>query len=239
MYNHIIKQDKLYNLDPRIKLALMIIVSLISLTGSVTGNQVIVRLLIMLIPVVLILMIGKYVKGISALVLITCAWYGEAFITVGQSQFATLAIFIPSGIVTRFLPALVMGYYILKTTQVEVLIVGLESLKLPRQITIPISVMFRFIPTIKVESALIRDAMKMRDISLRFALKKPMQYIEYRIVPMLSSVVKIGNELTVAAMTRGLNLTHRRTAIIKLKLSWLDWLFLGIGLLLCIAYYLL
>jgi len=47
MYNHIIKQDKLYNLDPRIKLALMIIVSLISLTGSVTGNQVIVRLLIM------------------------------------------------------------------------------------------------------------------------------------------------------------------------------------------------
>ncbi|PHK49672.1 energy-coupling factor transporter transmembrane component T [Staphylococcus edaphicus] len=238
MYNQILSQNHKRNLDPRIKLGLMLIVSLISLTGGVTGNEVFIRLIIMLIPTILLMMVGKYKVGLIFLVLIIVAWYGEAFVTLGQSQLATLLVFVPSGIMTRFFPSLVMGYYIFKTTQVEVLILGLERMKLSRKLTIPIAVMFRFIPTIRVESASIKDAMKMRGISLRFAFKKPMQYIEYRIVPLLNSVVKIGNELTVASITRGLNLTHKRTSIVKLKIRWLDWLFIIATVVLCITYYL-
>ncbi|WP_039069504.1 energy-coupling factor transporter transmembrane component T, partial [Staphylococcus shinii] len=102
---------------------------------------------------------------------------------------------------------------------------------------IPIAVMFRFVPTIKTESASIKDAMKMRGISLRLAFKKPLQYFEYRVVPLLNSVVKIGNELTVASITRGLNLTYKRTSIVSLKMRWLDWFFISMALILCVTYY--
>ncbi|RIO54868.1 energy-coupling factor transporter transmembrane protein EcfT, partial [Mammaliicoccus sciuri] len=74
-------------------------------------------------------------------------------------------------------------------------------------------------------------------ISLRFAFKKPLQYFEYRVVPLLNSVVKIGNELTIASITRGLNLTHKRTSMILLKMRWIDWLFISMLLILCVTYY--
>lgn len=237
MNNKIINQSHIFNLDPRVKLGIMIIISLISLTGGVTGNEIFLRLLVMLIPSVLILLIGKYLIGWLCLIVTLSAWYGEAFVIFEHSQLATLLIFVPSGVITRFLPSLVMGYYLLKTTQVEVLIAGLERLKIPRKITIPIAVMFRFLPTIKSESASIKDAMKMRGISLRFAFKKPLQYFEYRVVPLLNNVLKIGNELTVASITRGLNLTHKRTSIVLLKMHWLDWLFISMALILCVTYY--
>ena len=236
MNNKIINQSHIFNLDPRVKLGIMIIISLISLTGGVTGNEIFLRLLVMLIPSVLILLIGKYLIGWLCLIVTLSAWYGEAFVIFEHSQLATLLIFVPSGVITRFLPSLVMGYYLFKTTQVEVLIAGLEHLKIPK-ITIPIAVMFRFLPTIKSESASIKDAMKMRGISLRFAFKKPLQYFEYRVVPLLNSVLKIGNELTVASITRGLNLTHKRTSIVLLKMHWLDWLFISMALILCVTYY--
>lgn len=237
MKSNIINQNYIFNLDPRVKLGLMIIISLISLTGGVTGNEIFLRLLVMLIPSVLLLLIGKHLIGWISIIVTISAWYGEAFVILNHNQLATLLIFVPSGIITRFLPSLVMGYYLFKTTQVEVLIAGLERLKIPRKITIPIAVMFRFVPTIKTESASIKDAMKMRGISLRFAFKKPLQYFEYRVVPLLNSVVKIGNELTVASITRGLNLTHKRTSIISLKMRWLDWLFITMALILCVTYY--
>lgn len=220
-------------------MGLMLIISLISLTGGVTGPSIFIRLILMLMPVILLILIGKYKIGFTCMVIIIAAWYGEAFVSIEQSQVATLLVFVPSGIITRFLPALVMGYYIFKTTQVEVLILGLERMKLSRKMTIPIAVMFRFIPTIRMESASIKDAMKMRGISLRFAFKKPMQYIEYRVVPLLNSVIKIGNELTIASITRGLNLTHKRSSIMSLEIRWLDWLFIVGALLLCIIYYIL
>lgn len=237
MYNQVLSQNHIFNFDPRIKIGLMLIISLISLTGGVTGQGIFIRLIIMVIPVLLLIVIGKYKIGIACIVLTVAAWYGEAFVSIEQSQVATLLVFVPSGIITRFLPSLAMGYYIFKTTQVEVLILGLERMKLSRKITIPIAVMFRFIPTIRMESASIKDAMKMRGISLRFASKKPMQYIEYRIVPLLNSVIKIGNELTIASIIRGLNLTHKRSSIVTLKIRWLDWLFIVGTLLLCITYY--
>ncbi len=45
--------------------------------------------------------------------------------------------------------------------------------------------------------------MKMRGI--RFGGKNPFLMLEYRLVPLMVSVVKIGDELSAAALTRGLS----------------------------------
>ena len=70
----------------------------------------------------------------------------------------------------------------------------------PEAFIIPISVVFRFIPTLGEESAAITDAMRMRGI--QFGTKKfwqaPTAIIEYRIIPLMMSVVKIGDELSAA-----------------------------------------
>ncbi len=111
MKSGIINQNYIFNLDPRVKLGLMIIISLISLTGGVTGNEIFLRLLVMLIPSVLLLLIDKHLIGWISIIVTISAWYGEAFVTLDYNQLATLLIFVPAGIITRFLPSLVMGYY--------------------------------------------------------------------------------------------------------------------------------
>ena len=54
---------------------------------------------------------------------------------------------------------------------------------------------------VKEEYAAIRDAMKMRGIT---TLRSPMKMLEYRVVPLMISIAKIGEELSAAALTRGL-----------------------------------
>ena len=76
------------------------------------------------------------------------------------------------------------------------------------------SVIFRFFPTISEEYQAIRDAMKMRGI--RFGGKNPFLMLEYRLVPLMVSVVKIGDELSAAALTRGLGAPVKRTNVCQI-----------------------
>ncbi len=72
---------------------------------------------------------------------------------------------------------------------------------------------FRFFPTIGEENAAISDAMRMRGI--RFGGRHPGKMIEYRLIPLMISVVKIGDE-DAAALTRGLGAPVRWTDICKI-----------------------
>ena len=91
-----------------------------------------------------------------------------------------------------------------------------------RSVVIPVSVVFRFFPAVREEYAAIRDAMKMRGIT---TLRSPMKMLEYRIVPLMMSVAKIGEELSAAALTRGLGAPRKRTNICEIGFGPLDVLF--------------
>ena len=91
---------------------------------------------------------------------------------------------------------------------------------------IPMSVIFRFFPTIGEENAAISDAMRMRGI--RFGGKHPGRMLEYRLIPLMISVVKIGDELSAAALTRGLGAPVRRTDICRIGFHVQDVLMMAV-----------
>ena len=64
--------------------------------------------------------------------------------------------------------------------------------------------------------------MKMRGIS---TFRSPMQMLEYRIVPLMISVAKIGEDLSAAALTRGLGAPIKRTNICKIGFGAVDVVF--------------
>lgn len=78
-------------------------------------------------------------------------------------------------------------------------------------------------PTLKEEYLSIKDAMRMRGI--RFG-SNPVAMLEYRFVPLIISMVKIGNELSAAAMTRGLGSDIKRTNMCKIGFGIADIFFL-------------
>jgi len=233
MLGYISNKPRIFNFDPRVKITLMLLISFVAMTGNSLGLHKYPRLFLMLIPVCLLIGVGYYYKGLILGIMIGMSWYIEAFMSI-RTQ---LLLFIVVIIITKFASALAMGYFIVQTTQVETLIQGLERLKVSRKVTLPLAVMFRFIPTIKEESSAVKDAMTMRQIDVKSAGKHPIKYIEYRYVPLINSVLKIGNELTMSAITRGLNLTNARTSIHHIQMTLLDWMMLLGTLSLVILYY--
>ena len=132
-------------------------------------------------------------------------------------------------IMTRFAPGIMMGAFLIASTSVSDFMAAMKRMHVSEKIVIPLSVIFRFFPTIGEENAAITDAMRMRGI--RFGGKHPSKMVEYRLIPLMISVVKIGDELSAAALTRGLGAPVKRTDICKIGFHWQDI----VMILICIA----
>ncbi len=200
-------------LDPRTKLLLLLIISTIMISGEIKGAAVYARLALAAIPFLLLLSGGRKKAAAVYAAFFAAAWFAEAFLVYSTKGIANIVIVMLSGLVSRFVPCVVMGYYTMSTTRVSEFLAAMEKMHVPRSITIPLSVMFRFFPTIAEESRSIGDAMKMRGIGIRSIAKNPAAVLECRLVPLLVSVVKIGDELSAAALTRGLGGPARRTNV--------------------------
>lgn len=124
---------------------------------------------------------------------------------------------------TRWFPSAMMGYYLLSTTKVSEFVLAMQRMHIPEAFIIPFSVMFRFFPTISEEAGSIGNAMRMRGITGKNFFKNPQAVLEYRIVPLMMSVVTIGNDLSAAALTRGLGNGKKRTSICKIGFHWKDF----------------
>ncbi|MDO4864105.1 MAG: energy-coupling factor transporter transmembrane component T [Ruminococcus sp.] len=203
-------------LDPRTKLAVMITLVIFALGG--TGSDIaavrIGTVMLSVLPIVL-LVTAKQWK--------TAALFGTVYAVIKAAEVllvptltgAALSVLgLCCMIFVRLMPSLIMGAYMLSSTTVSEFIAAMERMHVPQQITIPLSVMFRFFPTVLEEFAAINTAMKMRDI--RIGGKNAGKFIEYRLVPLMVCSVNIGSELSAAALTRGLGVRVKRTNICKI-----------------------
>ena len=109
--------------------------------------------------------------------------------------------------VRRFMLPIVAGKYLIDSTPIGLLMSALEKLKMPANIVITLSVMFRFFPTLGEEYRSIKNAMKMRGIGLNAmnVMRHPLLTLEYVMVPLLSSASRIGDELAAAGHTKGVD----------------------------------
>ena len=200
-------------LDPRTKLFVMIALVVFALGG--TGSDItavrIGTVAVSALPVILLVTAGQYQKaGVFGLlyVLVKAA---ELLLVPGMTGAALSMTGICCMIFVRLMPGLIMGAYMLSSTTVSEFIAAMHRMHIPQQITIPLSVMFRFFPTVLEEFAAINTAMKMREI--RLGGRNAGKLLTYRLVPLMVCSVNIGSELSAAALTRGLGTGVRRTNI--------------------------
>lgn len=169
-------------LDPRSKLALMLSIAFFNMggVGSDIKAVVLISKLLGLIPIVLLLTAKQWKRALAyggAYSVLTLVSY-ELLPLLSGSVKAFLTICCVG--VLRFMPGLVMGAYLLSSTTVSEFIAAFHRMHIPQQITTPLSVMFRFFPTVIEEMEAINSAMKMRDI--RFFGKNAGKLIEYRLI---------------------------------------------------------
>lgn len=124
-------------------------------------------------------------------------------------------------LVRKILPVLSVGLLII-TTEVSEFLAVAAKLRVPRAVTVPLSVVFRYFPTLRQECSDVRDAMRMRGINLSF---------EHVVVPVMMSAVNVSDELSAAALCRGINRPGKHTCLRDARMSFIDWAIVVIALL--------
>ena len=209
-------------LDPRTKLYMLVVFSIVMIDGKTDGISFWLKPVLALIPFFLLLSGRRKKAAIIYLVVFVISWTVNLFLVPYMGVLGTIIISLLAQFGTRWFPSAMMGYYLLSTTKVSEFVLAMQRMHIPEAFTIPFSVMFRFFPTISEEAESIGNAMRMRGITGKNFFKHPGAVLEYRIVPLMMSVVTIGNDLSAAALTRGLGNGKKRTSIYKIGFCWKD-----------------
>lgn len=214
------KIEKGLRLDPRTKLLLIFIISIFVMGG--TGGETMgwLRLILCTIPALLLISSKQFAKAIGYIVIFFTFYMIQIFVLPHLTGILNFLVLFTTGFFCRILPSVAIAAYAVKTTTVSELISGMERIHIPKEVTIPLTVMFRFFPTVLQESEAISDAMKMRGIKI--GGKKSSKILEYKLIPMITCSVKIGEELSASAITRGLGAPVKRTNICQLRFSVID-----------------
>ena len=217
-----------FTLDPRTKLLLLLMITTLMFSTSNEGIMNYVKPVLSVLPFVLLLSERKWKTAVKYLLLYAVCFALERLALTQLSGMISFLLLAVTSIMTRFAPGIMTGAYLVTSTSVSEFIAAMERMHLSEKIVIPMSVIFRFIPTMKEEYQAISDAMKMRGI--RLGGKHPLLMLEYRLVPFMVSVVKIGDELSAAALTRGLGAPVKRTNICRIGFHAWDLIFIFISL---------
>ena len=222
-------------LDPRTKLALVLVLA-VFVMGGLGGEQLKgIKTILSVLPFVLLLIEKQWKRFARGIVMLVIG-HGLLLVMPYLPGVLNYIALMCGGILTRFVVTIVMGGYLIATTSVSEFVSAMERLHMPQAITIPMSVMFRLFPTIGTEWRSIRRAMTMRGIHLGGA--RAGQVLEYQLVPMMTSTVRIGEELSASALTRGLGAPVRRTNICRIGFRVQDVILL-MGCLFVIAVWIL
>ena len=121
-------------------------------------------------------------------------------------------------------PCAFLSSIILSTTKVNEFLTAMNKAHIPKKVLIPLAVMLRYIPTVREDWGYIKDAMRLRDVtpSLFGLLKNPAMTVECLYVPLLMTASNTAEELSCAAVTRGIENPKPRTCLLAIRFRGRD-----------------
>ena len=213
LYQEKASSKQLY-LDPRTKILLCLSVSTTLIAGDGTGYLLYLHYALAVLPLIFLLILRKFKAALYYVTVYAFALFVPDLIMPYLPNAVNLLFTGVFAFSTKLIPGTMMAYFLFATTSVSEFIAAMDRMHITKKLSVPISVMFRFFPTIKEEYRNVQDPMKM---------------LEYRRVPFLMSVVSIGNDLSASALTRALNSPNRRTNVCNIGFTGRDVItFIGI-----------
>jgi energy-coupling factor transport system permease protein len=207
-----------FEVDPRTKLLLIVLISIAMTTGPVGGESLWIRPLFALVPIILIVACREYLQAAVWFVIYAASWYCENFLINLDSGGIGMVAIIFAGVISKMSSSFALSLYFVQTTTVNQFITALEKLHFPKMLTVPLATVFRFLPTIAEENRNIKDSLTIRQLSTR----SPLASAEYRMIPLLISMTRMGDELSAAALTKGLGSSTKRIPVVTSSFGIVD-----------------
>ncbi len=236
MFKNVTKKKSRLKLDFRTKLFTTVVLSYVLLLGNLQQKFIYVVIAASVLPYILFIIDGKYKQGIQNMIFIIIAAVLQQYFLYHVTGILTSLLLFMVMISIRMLPGVAMGSYTFLTTDIGEIVYSLGKMKLPDQVIIPMTVMARFFYTTKSDYNQIRDAMYMHGLIKPKMLLNPMKMFEYRFVPLMMLLMRTADEVSVSALTRGLEVGKKRSSIHESKFKLIDYFFF-ILMFILIAFY--
>lgn len=208
------QRGKYWRIDPRIGLLILTFANLFALVQNslwleIGWNDV------------LILMIsfsGRFRSGVKWAAAFTGLLLLQQYVLPVSPRIIATSFSIFANYARRMFPCLMVGSLMIHTISLREFIVGMRRLRIPQKLIIPVSVTLRYFPAIREEAGYIRDAMRLRNV-------RGLAKVEAMVVPLMVSATGTAEELSAAAVTRGIEDPVKKTSLVELHISVWDWLF--------------
>ena len=210
-------------LDPRTKLVLLLLcivaASLAPFRAYHTG--------LVLLVAVYAIMLGKprYAAGGIG---IYAAVYLCTLLVLSWNMSTLRTMFVAFlGLFFKVFPCCMMAGVMIGTTKISEFLSAMNRVHVPKAILIPLTIMLRYMPTIKEDWRFIKDAMKMRDVSpsIKSLFTRPAMTVECIYVPLMMSASDAADDLSIAAVTRGIENPKPRTCLVAIRFGVWDAVF--------------
>ena len=218
-------------LDPRTKLLALLILNALVMRASPTSTLLAVQLLAVL---ALLWEVGGATAARTGLGGLVCDAFslGSPFLVawlegMGAPRGVVLVIGTCAAIAfwfARFFAGFGLALYVYRTTRIGQMKAALRAVHLPRVFVDALAVAFRVIPMVGAEAVAIREAMEMRgvDLGIRGVLRHPLVIAERFLVPLLSSIARVADDLAASSVIRGLGGPTPPTSLTRLRATAWD-----------------
>ena len=208
------REKELLDFDPRTKIILLILLVLsVAIAPSLAYECVLIALIAMFG-----ILCGKIKYSLIGMILYL-ALYGFTvhYLQDGTETIHTMFLAWLS-LIFKVYPCCMMAGIVISTTKINEFLSAMNKARISSRVVIPMAVMLRYIPTIREDWHYIKDAMRLRGVSpsLGGFLKNPAMTIECLYFPLLIAASKAADELSIAAVTRGIENPHPRTCIVQI-----------------------
>lgn len=224
MGGHTASDKKNWRMDPRFGILLLILANLIAFTQ----NCIWLEISWIGVLALLICISGRFRSALKWVLAFTGILFLQWVVLPVSPKIIATSFSIFANYSRRMFPCLMVGGLLIHTVSLREFIVGLRMLHVPQKLIIPISVTLRYFPAIKEETGYIRDAMRLRNI-------RGPQKAEALIVPLMVSATATAEELSAAAVTRGIEDPAKKTSLVELHISVWDWVFVVLAVIFLMA----
>lgn len=233
MIRNTVHKKRHFHFDPRTKIILL---ALCVLSVTIAPSLQYEGILIFFIAVFGIAC-GKVRYSIMGTVLFIVLYSFTVFYLQGSTGMAHTMFIAWLSLFYKVYPCGLLAGIVLPTTKVNEFLSAMNKVHVSKKIVIPFAVMLRYVPTIREDWHYIKDAMRLRGVSPSFKgfITNPGMTIECLYVPLLMAASKAADELSIAAVTRGIENPGSRTCLVQIRFHIKDILIIGCFLILFIA----
>ena len=230
-------EEKESFLDCRTKILLIVTISGLLIQCGLTPGMLIWNGVLLSVPILGYLSSGKWRKGLGYSCLYLIVLLLLAVLLPEMKGKGAIVLSAIAALVVKIMPGITFAFHTIGTIEASDLIAALTKMHMPSCLVWTISMVFRFFPTVKEEFLETMDGMRLRVHTVRYCIFHPIATVVDVFVPLIVSVVNIGDELLMATLTKGFSTDAERTSITDPKLKIQDYIaFILMGLAWLITY---